>query len=94
VRIINKVLALGELPRAIDEKKSMIKNSLPLLFLCVAIAGCNIGNAPEPMSEAELKKAVENAKPEDQIAWIQRSPMPTAEKEAKIAEIKEKHGIK
>lgn len=72
----------------------MIKNSFALLFLAVAVVGCNMGNAPEPMSESELKQAVDNAKPEDQIAWIERSPMPPDEKKAKIAEIKAKHGLK
>jgi hypothetical protein len=72
----------------------MKKPLFAVALLGVAISGCNVGNAPEPMSETEVRQAVDNAKPEDQISWIQRSPMPAAEKEKKIAEIKAKHGLK
>ena len=59
----------------------------------MAAAGCNIGNAPEPMSGTDVKSAVEQLPPEKQIEWYQRSPMPPAEKQAKINEIKKKAGM-
>jgi hypothetical protein len=58
-----------------------------------AATGCNIGNAPEPMSGDEARAAVEKLSPEQQIEWINRSPMPPAEKQKKIDEIKAKHGL-
>lgn len=52
-----------------------------------------MGSAPEPMSESELKSAVEKLPPQDQINYINSSPMPKELKEKKIAEIKAKAGI-
>lgn len=59
----------------------------------VLLGGCNIGNAPEPMAASEVKKEVEKLTPDQQIDWYNRSPMPPAEKQKKIAEIREKYGL-
>jgi hypothetical protein len=63
------------------------------LFALVCV-GCNVGNAPEPMSEDQLKSAVEKLPPKDQIAYINSSPMPPAEKARRIKEIEDKTGYK
>ena len=71
-----------------------MKNLLILTISSVILVGCNAGMAPEPMSQSELKSAVDKASPADQIAWIKSSPMPAAEKDAKIKAIEEKTGYK
>ncbi len=66
--------------------------AIPVMILA---AGCdNVGNAPPPLSPDDTKKALSEAKPEDQINWINRSPMPADEKARKIKEIEDKYGIK
>lgn len=60
------------------------------MLLCV---GCNVGNAPAPMDEDQLKAAVEKLSPQDQINYINSSPMPKELKEKRIAEIKAKAGM-
>ena len=60
----------------------------------IVLAGCNAGAAPETMKPEDVKSAVDKATPEQQIDWYKRSPLPEAEKNKKIAEIKEKAGIK
>lgn len=62
-------------------------------LLAILSAGCSLGNAPEPMSADQVKGEVEKLKPEQQIDWINRSPMPPSEKQAKIAEIRKKYGL-
>lgn len=59
----------------------------------LVLGGCNVGNAPEPMSASDVKAEVAKLSPEQQIDWINRSPMPPEEKARKIAEIKQKAGI-
>lgn len=57
-------------------------------------AGCsNIGNAPSGLSEDEAKDWVNSLPPEEQIKMIQSSPMPGADKEKRIKEIREKHNL-
>ncbi len=63
-------------------------------LLALACVGCNVGNAPEPMSEGQLKDAVSKLPPQDQINYIRSTPMPQAKKDERIAEIEKKYGIK
>jgi hypothetical protein len=58
----------------------------------VAAAGCGIGNAPEPMSASDVKDQVDQLPVEQQIEWIQRSPLPPEEKQKRIDEIRAKAG--
>jgi hypothetical protein len=69
--------------------KRTIVLTLIAAFACI---GCNVGNAPEPMNEAELKSAVEKMPPQDQINYINASPMPQAQKDKRIKEIMDKTG--
>ncbi|MBC8064636.1 MAG: hypothetical protein H7Y17_07385 [Chlorobia bacterium] len=71
----------------------MNKNLWIASLAVLACIGCNVGNAPEPMSEAELKSAVDKLPPQDQINYINSSPMPKDVKEKRIAEIKAKAGM-
>lgn len=59
-------------------------------IICV---GCGVGNAPAPMDEDQLKAAVEKMPAQDQINYINSSPMPKEMKEKRIAEIKAKAGM-
>lgn len=63
-------------------------------LLSVALVGCNVGNAPAPMSESDLKGAVDKLPPKDAIAYINSSPMPAAMKAQRIKEIEDKTGYK
>ncbi|RYG48348.1 hypothetical protein EON79_04710 [bacterium] len=63
-------------------------------IIALGCIGCSVGNAPEPMGESDLKSAVEKLPPQDQINYINSSPMPKAEKEKRIKEIEEKTGYK
>ncbi len=58
------------------------------------LVGCNAGMAPEPMNPDQLKSAVDKATPEQQVKWVQSSPMPAAEKAKRIKEIEDKTGYK
>lgn len=60
-------------------------------FACI---GCNVGNAPEPMSEDQLKAALEKLPAKDQIDYINSSPLQPAMKAQRIKEIEEKTGYK
>lgn len=64
------------------------------IIACLAIAGCNIGMQPEGPSLDQVKAKEASLPPDQQIALLKTAPMPSAEKEAKIAEIKAKYGIK
>lgn len=72
----------------------MKRNLLIGGVLALACVGCNVGNAPEPMSESDLKDAVSKLPPKDQIAYINSSPMPAEMKKQRIKEIEEKTGYK
>ena len=71
----------------------MKARSLVLCLFALACFGCNIGNAPTPMEASEVQGAVDKLPPQDQIRYIQNSPLPQAEKDKRIAEIKAKHGL-
>jgi len=73
----------------------LYKNSLILLgFSLVAAYGCGIGDAPQGLSATETQAAVKALPPQQQIDYINRSPMPTAMKAQRIAEIKASSGLK
>ncbi|RYG30353.1 hypothetical protein EON81_25070 [bacterium] len=72
-----------------------MKNHLWIVGLLVVVCtGCSVGNAPEPMSEAQLADSVSKLKPQDQINYIRVMPIPQAEKDRRIAEIEQKFGMK
>jgi hypothetical protein len=72
---------------------------LKLAFAIVAVAtvgalyGCNSGMQPEGPSVAEIKNKEAALPPDQQITMIQNSPMPKAQKDQKIAELKKKYNI-
>ena len=72
----------------------MNKNIWIAGLLGLACLGCNVGSAPEPMNESQLKDAVDQLKPQDQINYIRSTPMPEAKKAERIAEIEKKYNIK
>lgn len=67
-----------------------------ILFLAIALslAGCSVGDAPAPMSDNDVKNAIDKMSPEQHIRFIEGSPLPKEEKERQIAEIKAKAGLK
>lgn len=60
--------------------------------LALFASGCGIGNAPEPMAAEDVKSELEKLTPEQQIDWVNRSPMSPADKQKRIDEIKAKTG--
>ena len=73
---------------------------LSFMFALVGLAatgilsGCNVGMMPEGPSPSEVKAKIAAMPPDQQIAFYKNSPMPPAEKAAKIAEIEQKYNIK
>jgi len=65
-----------------------------LFAMGFAIAGCSVGDAPKGLSAEETRAAVDALPPDKQIDYINRSPIPQAEKEKRIADIKAKAGMK
>ena len=72
---------------------SMLKLTFVLLA-GIALFGCDTGNAPQGLTAAETQKAVSELPPQQQIDYINRSPMPAADKAKKIADIKVKARMK
>lgn len=66
---------------------------LIVIALGLLLFGCGVGDAPRPMSQQDVKEALDKAKPEDQIHFIQSSPMNAKDKKAKIDEIKAKYNL-
>ncbi|MBI1335216.1 MAG: hypothetical protein GC165_20315 [Armatimonadetes bacterium] len=64
-----------------------------VLLVGTVMTGCSIGNAPQALSPEETRDAVAKLPPQQQIDYINRSPMSAAEKEKRIAEIKAKAGM-
>ena len=70
-----------------------MKRTLILIAgLSIATVGCNVGNAPATMNENEVQDAVSKLPVDQQIDYINRSPMSPEEKAKKFAEIKAKAG--
>lgn len=61
------------------------------LVICLGCA--STATPPQPMTGSELKAALDKASPQDQIDWVNRSPMPPNEKEARIKEIRTKYNL-
>jgi hypothetical protein len=72
----------------------MKRNAWTLSLAAFLLVGCNVGNAPEPMNEDQLKAAIEKMPPQDQINYINSTPMPAEQKAARIKEIEAKTGYK
>jgi hypothetical protein len=67
---------------------------LPLLLVvCLPLTGCNAGNAPETMSESDVQSAIKKLSPQEQIDYINRSPLTPDEKKKRIAEIEKSSGV-
>ena len=67
-------------------KKLSIGVAVAALFV---VSGCNAGMSPAGSDEA-AQKEFEAKTPEQQIEMINHSPLPKAEKDKRIAEIKAK----
>ncbi len=65
-----------------------------LAFSLAVLAGCDTGEAPAGLTGAETDAAVKKLPAQQQIDYINRSPMPPDVKAKKIAEIKAQAGIK
>jgi hypothetical protein len=75
------------------QMKTIIK-SLTVFVVGLNVIGCSsMGNAPESASNEEFRANFEKSSPQEQINVIQASPMPAADKEKKIAEIRAKHNM-
>ena len=74
-----------------------MNSTCKILLACSAagvIGGCSFGDAPKGLSATETQDAVKALPPQQQIDYINRSPMPAPEKAKRIAEIKSKAGMK
>ncbi len=60
----------------------------------LVLTGCSVGNQPESPSVDDIKKTIAAKPIDEQIALIEHSPMPAAQKAQKIAELKAKAGKK
>ncbi len=82
--------------RALGKQNMKIKPINALVFGVVgfALVGCSIGMQPEGPTSDQIKAKMAAMPPEKQIELIQNSPMKPDEKATKIAEIKQKFGIK
>lgn len=68
-----------------------------LAVLAVVLVGCSgAPNGPMPHTSAEEKAiaSYNNLTPQQQIAFVQNGKMPEGAKEATIAKIKAKYGLK
>ncbi len=71
----------------------MKPTTIILLAISLIFVGCGVGDAPTPMSSADVKVALDNSTPQDQVKFIQSSPLNQAEKKKKIDEIKAKYKL-
>ncbi len=72
--------------------KKLTLSSLVASALFVLTGCSSIGNVPEGMSPEETKKAFNELPLEKQIEHVNGAPIPQAEKDKKIAELKAKAG--
>ncbi len=64
------------------------------LVFALLIAGCGSSSAPSTgMNGNDVQAALANTSPQNQIDWINRSPMSPDEKAKKIAEIQKKYNL-
>jgi len=73
--------------------KNYLFTALILGIAIFSLIGCDAGNAPAAMTPDEVKNTVNKKSKEDQIAFIQNSPMPQKLKDEQIANIKAGKGI-
>lgn len=66
--------------------------NLILISTLVVLTGCNVGNAPTPMSNTDAKKAIDELPLDKKIAFIESSPASPEEKKRLIEEAKMKAG--
>jgi hypothetical protein len=59
----------------------------------LTLAGCNAGMEPEGPTPDQIRAKLATLPPNEQIAMLQHSPMPKAEQEQKIEEIRTKYGL-
>ena len=62
------------------------------MVAAIVIPGCSAGMAPQGPSREEAQKNFESMDPQHQIAVIQHSPLPDAEKQKRIAALQQKMG--
>jgi hypothetical protein len=83
---------------SILKEESMVRNAqifMALGLLTVLVGGCdNVGNVPSGMSENDAKNAIKKMSPEDEIKFINSSPLNQADKEKRFAEIEARSGVK
>jgi PBP1b-binding outer membrane lipoprotein LpoB len=73
--------------------KVFAKSSFVVFVLASILSGCSsIGNAPAGQSPDEAKAAFDGMSPDEKIKMIESSPMPPAEKEARIKELEAQGG--
>jgi len=65
-----------------------------LAVVAAAAIGCDTGEAPAGLTGAETDAAVKKLPAQQQIDYINRSPMPPDVKAKKIADIKAQAGMK
>ncbi len=84
------------LPLRKDLSLTMSNKQISLFPLVVlGLAGCSsIGDAPQGLSASETRAAVAALPAQQQIDYINRSPMPADQKAKRIADIKAAAGIK
>lgn len=63
------------------------------IVVVLSMIGCGVGDAPKPMSQQDVKAALDRATPEDQIKFIQSAPITAADKKKKIDEVKTKYNL-
>src|SRR5579862_5824236 len=83
-------------PPSTSRRQTLTKRSILLaMVLCPLFqAGCSFGDAPRGLTPEETRAAVAALPPQQQIDYLNRSPLPPAEKQRRIADIKAQHGIK
>lgn len=59
-----------------------------LALIGVTVVGCSVGSAPETLTPEQTREAVKKLPIDQQIDYINRSPLSQAEKEQKIAALK------
>lgn len=70
-----------------------MKKTILAILAALAVVGCDAGNAPAPMSDADVKTQIDKMSPENRIKFIQNGPGSPEQKEKEIAAIKKEHGL-
>lgn len=59
----------------------------------LALGGCNAGMEPAGPTPEEIQAKIATLPPDQQISMIQHSPMPKADQEKRIQEIRDKYNL-